>query len=58
MGTGPVLGPAQLTALGILAAIIVVALLGTRHRRATAGSRSRDENTWCEHESGNRRTHA
>jgi hypothetical protein len=43
VGIGPVLGPAQLAALGILAAIIVVALLGTRHRRATARSRSRDE---------------
>jgi hypothetical protein len=42
-GTGPVLGPAQLAALGVLAAIIVVALLGARHRRATARSRSRAE---------------
>jgi hypothetical protein len=40
-GTGAVLGPAQLAALGILAAIIVVALLGARHRRATARSPSR-----------------
>ena len=40
-GTGPVLGPAQLATLGILAAIIVVALLAARHRRATASSRSR-----------------
>ena len=39
-GTGPVLGPAQLATLAILAAIIVVALLRVRHRRATAGSRS------------------
>ena len=43
VGTGPVLGPAQLAALGILAAIIVVALLGARRRRATARSHSRDE---------------
>ena len=43
VGIGPVLGPAQLAALGILAAIIVAALLRTRHRRATARSRSRDE---------------
>jgi hypothetical protein len=34
-GTGPVLGPAQLTALGVLAAIIIVALLRARHRRAS-----------------------
>ena len=43
VGTGPVLGPAQLAALGILAAIIVVALLGTWHRRATARSHGRAE---------------
>jgi hypothetical protein len=43
VGIGPVLGPAQLAALGILAAIIVMALLRTRHRRATARSRSREE---------------
>ena len=41
--TGPVLGPAQLAALGVLAVIIVVALLCVRHRRATARSRSRAE---------------
>jgi hypothetical protein len=40
-GTGPVLGPAQLTTLGVLAAIIVVALLRTWHRRASARLRSR-----------------
>jgi len=40
VGTGPVLGPAQLAALGALAAIIVLALLAARHRRATARSRS------------------
>jgi hypothetical protein len=34
-GNGPVLGPAQLAALGVLAAIIVVALHGARHRRAS-----------------------
>ena len=41
MGTGPVLGPAQFAVLGALAAIIVVALVGARHRRASARSRSR-----------------
>jgi hypothetical protein len=39
-GTGPVLGPAQLAVLGVLAAIIVVALLAGWHRRAPARSRS------------------
>ena len=39
VGTGPVLGPAQLAALGVLAAIIVVALLAAWHRRASARSR-------------------
>jgi hypothetical protein len=39
-GTGPVLGPAQLAVLSALAAIIVVALLAARHRRASARSRS------------------
>jgi hypothetical protein len=43
VGTGPVLGPVQLATLGILAAIIVVALIDARHRRATARSRSRAE---------------
>ena len=32
VGTGPVLGPAQFAVLGALAAIIVVALVGARHR--------------------------
>jgi hypothetical protein len=32
-GTGPVLGPAQFAALGVLAAIVVVALLAARQRR-------------------------
>jgi len=41
VGTGPVLGPAQFAVLGALAAIIVVALVGARHRRASARSRSR-----------------
>ena len=45
VGTGPVFGPAQLAALAILAAIIVVALLGTRHRRVTARSHRRAETT-------------
>jgi hypothetical protein len=40
-GTGPVLGPAQFAALGVLAAIIPVALLRARHRRASARSRGR-----------------
>jgi hypothetical protein len=40
VGTGPALGPAQLAALGALAAIIVVALLSAWYRRATARSRS------------------
>lgn len=40
-GTGPVLGPAQLTALGVLAAVIVVVLLRVRHRRVPARLRSR-----------------
>lgn len=39
-GTGPVLGPAQLATLGVLAAIIVVALLRTWHRRASRRLRS------------------
>jgi len=38
VGTGPVLGPAQLAALGTLAAIIAAALLAARHRRASARS--------------------
>jgi len=41
--TGPVLGPAQLAVLGVLAAIIVAALFGARHRRASARSRCRAE---------------
>jgi hypothetical protein len=40
VGTGPVLGPAQFAALGVLAAIIVAALLAARHRRASRRSRS------------------
>jgi hypothetical protein len=41
-GIGPVLGPAQLAVLAVLAAIIVWALLAARHRRALtrAGSRA------------------
>jgi hypothetical protein len=39
-GTGPVLGPAQLATLGVLAVVIVVALLGARHRHASSRSRS------------------
>ena len=41
--TGPVLGPAQFAVLGLLAAIMVVALFGARHRRASARSRCRAE---------------
>ena len=40
-GTGPVLGPAQLATLGVLAVIIVVTLLGVWHRHASMRSRSR-----------------
>ena len=40
-GTGPVLGPAQLAALGALAAIVAVALLAVWHRRASTRSRGR-----------------
>lgn len=39
-GTGPVLGPAQLAVLGVVAAIIVAALLAARHRRASMRSLS------------------
>jgi hypothetical protein len=39
-GTGPVVGPAQLAVLGVLAVIIVVPLLDARHRRASTRSRS------------------
>jgi hypothetical protein len=39
-GTGPVLGPAQLATLAVLAAIIAVALLAARHRRALARAAS------------------
>jgi hypothetical protein len=39
-GTGPVLGPAQLAVLSALAAIIVLAPLAVRYRRAAARSRS------------------
>lgn len=43
LGTGPVLGPAQLATLGVLAVIIVVALLGVWHRRRLSRSRSRPD---------------
>lgn len=39
-GSGPVLGPAQLATLSVLAAVIL-ALLAARHRRASTRSRSR-----------------
>lgn len=41
VGTGPVLGAAQLATLAILAAILVVALVRARHRGATVTSHSR-----------------
>ena len=44
-GTGPVLGPAQLAVLGVVAAIIVAALLVAWHRRASMRSRSRASTT-------------
>lgn len=44
-GTGPVLGPAQLATLGVLAAIIVVALLRSWHRRASRTLRVRRRRT-------------
>ncbi|HEX6521495.1 MAG TPA: hypothetical protein VF070_16065 [Streptosporangiaceae bacterium] len=37
-GTGPVLGPAQLATLGVLAGIIVMALLGVWHRHVLSRS--------------------
>jgi hypothetical protein len=40
-GTGPVLGPPQLAALSVLATLIVVALLGIWHRRASMRLRNR-----------------
>jgi hypothetical protein len=40
-GTGPVLGPAQFAVLGVLAAIVIVAVLAAWHRRASTRSRSR-----------------
>lgn len=40
-GTGPVLGPAQLCTLGVLAVIIVLALLRLWHRHALSRSRGR-----------------
>ena len=44
-GTGPVLGPAQLAVLGVVAAIIVAAQLVAWHRRASMRSRSRASTT-------------
>ncbi len=41
VGTGPVLGTAQLAALGVLAAIIVVALFAALRRRASRSARGR-----------------
>jgi hypothetical protein len=44
-GYGPVLGPAQVAALGVLAAIVGVALFRALHRRGSAGSRPADNET-------------
>src|SRR5262252_4799537 len=43
VGYGPVMGPAQWAALGVLVLLLVVALLGVRHRHAGSRSRSLDE---------------
>jgi hypothetical protein len=43
VGYGPVLGPAQLAALGVLVVLLVVALLGVRHRHSGSRSRSLDD---------------
>jgi hypothetical protein len=45
LGTGPVLGPAQFAALGVLAAIILLALLVTRRRRASTATRDERDRT-------------
>jgi hypothetical protein len=39
-GTGPVLGPAQLTVLSVLGAVIIAAPFVVRYRRAAARSRA------------------
>jgi hypothetical protein len=44
-GTGPVLGAAQLAALGALAVIIVLALYRARRRRPSTSSRRRNSAT-------------
>jgi hypothetical protein len=57
VGYGPVLGPAQLATLGVLAAIIVVTLLAARRRRASI--RSTADPPGCGHGSrDDRRTRA
>jgi hypothetical protein len=45
VGYGPVLGPAQIAVLGVLAAIAVVVLLRVWHRRRSASSRAPDSKT-------------
>jgi hypothetical protein len=57
-GTGPVLGPAQLAAVGVLAVIMVVALLGARHRRASTRSHSGADTGYGHGSENDRRTHA
>jgi hypothetical protein len=57
-GTGPVLGPAQLAALGVLAAVIVGALLAARHRRASARSPADADTPGAGTDQNDRRTHA
>jgi hypothetical protein len=45
VGHGPVLGPAQIAALGVVAAIAIVVLLRAWHRRRSASSRLADSKT-------------
>jgi hypothetical protein len=52
-GTGPVLGPAQLATLGVLAGIIVAALLAARHRRASTRSPAGADTPGARHGSEN-----
>jgi hypothetical protein len=44
-GDGPVLGPSQVTALCVLATIVVIALFRARHRRRSARSRQPESQT-------------
>jgi hypothetical protein len=43
VGYGPVLGPAELAALGVLVVLLVVALLGVRYRHGGSRSSSPDD---------------